>query len=130
MGAKDVEPTRIERAREVIVRVSKEVPKARLSLVLLGDWPYTLVPPTDDPHVVEYFAQSLNAALIANLASSIRTAREMRAPRCSRPLLTRERRLRRGQSRPGRSRPGRSPRRAGDPGDFGWRRFLATRTRS
>ena len=74
MGAKDVEPTRIQRARDVIARLSKEVPRARLSLVLLGDWPYTLVPPTDDPHVVEYFAQSLTAALVSNLASSIRTA--------------------------------------------------------
>jgi len=74
MGATDVEPARIQRARDVIVRVSKEVPRARLSLVLFGDWPYTLVPPTDDPHVVEYFAQSLNATLISNLASSIRTA--------------------------------------------------------
>jgi hypothetical protein len=45
MGAKDIEPTRIQRARDVIVRLSKEVPRARLSLVLLGDWPYTLVPP-------------------------------------------------------------------------------------
>jgi len=75
MGATDIEPTRIQRARDVIVRLSKDVPRARLSLVLFGDWPYTLVPPTDDPHVVEYFAQSLNAALISNLASSIRTAR-------------------------------------------------------
>lgn len=74
MGATDIEPTRIQRARDVIVRLTKEVPKARLSLVLFGDWPYTLVPPTDDPHVVEYFADSLNAALISNLASSIRTA--------------------------------------------------------
>jgi len=74
MGATDIEPTRIQRARDVIVRLSKEVPRARLSLVLFGDWLYTLVPPTDDPHVVEYFAQSLNATLISNLASSIRTA--------------------------------------------------------
>jgi Ca-activated chloride channel homolog len=74
MGATDIEPTRIQRARDVIGRLSKEVPRARLSLVLFGDWPYTLVPPTDDPHVVEYFAESLNATLISNLASSIRTA--------------------------------------------------------
>lgn len=73
MGATDIEPTRIQRARAVIVRLSKEVPRARLSLVLFGDWPYTLVPPTDDSHVVEYFAQSLAATLISNLASSIRT---------------------------------------------------------
>jgi Ca-activated chloride channel homolog len=74
MGATDIAPTRIQRARDVIVRLSQEVPKARLCLVLFGDWPYTLVPPTDDSHVVEYFAQSLTATLIANLASSIRTA--------------------------------------------------------
>ncbi len=75
MSATDIAPTRIERAREVVIRLSKEVPKARLSLVLLGDWPYTLAGPTDDPNVVAYFAQSLTGALISGLSSSIRTSR-------------------------------------------------------
>jgi Ca-activated chloride channel family protein len=74
MGATDIEPTRIQRARDVIVRLSKEVPGARFSLFLSGDWTYTLVPPTDDPHVVEYFAGSLTATLVSSLASSIRAA--------------------------------------------------------
>jgi Ca-activated chloride channel homolog len=73
MNVADIEPTRIQRARDVVVRLSKEVPQARLSLVLFGDWPYTLVPPTDDPSVVAYFAQSLTGALVSGLAASIRT---------------------------------------------------------
>lgn len=73
MGATDIEPTRIQRARDIILRIAKEVPRARFSLVLVGDWIYTLVPPTDDPQVVTYFAQSLTGSLVSNLASSIRT---------------------------------------------------------
>jgi len=73
MGTSDIEPTRIQRARDVVIRLSKEVPNSRLSLVVFGDWPYTLVPPTDDPGVVAYFAESLNGALVSGLAASIRT---------------------------------------------------------
>lgn len=73
MGASDIEPTRIQRARDVVTRVAQEVPKSRLSLVVFGDWPYTLVPPTDDPGVVAYFAGSLTGVLVSGLASSIRT---------------------------------------------------------
>lgn len=59
MGAEDVLPTRIERARELVVRLADELPTVRLSLVVFSRWPYTLVPPTDDPDVVRYFAGSL-----------------------------------------------------------------------
>jgi len=64
MSAADVEPTRIERARDVVARVAESLPSARIVLVLFADWPYTLVPPTDDPAVVRYFARSLNADLV------------------------------------------------------------------
>jgi len=74
MSATDIAPSRIQRARDVVIRLSKEVPQARLSLDLFGDWPYTLVGPTDDPSVVSYFSGSLTEALISGLASSIRTS--------------------------------------------------------
>jgi Ca-activated chloride channel family protein len=64
MSAADVEPTRIERARDVIDRVTEALPSARIVLILFADWPYTLVPPTDDPAVVRYFARSLSADLV------------------------------------------------------------------
>lgn len=73
IGTSDIKPTRIQRARDVVIRLSKQVPKSRLSLVLFGDWPCTLVLPTDDPGVVAYFAESLTGALVSDLASSIRT---------------------------------------------------------
>jgi Ca-activated chloride channel family protein len=73
MNASDIRPTRIERARDVVIQVSQQVPKGRLSLVVFGDWPYTLVPPTEDPGVVAYFAESLTGALVSKLVSSIRT---------------------------------------------------------
>lgn len=64
MSADDVEPTRIERARLVINELSEALPSARIVLILFADWPYTLVPPTDDPAVVRYFARSLSADLV------------------------------------------------------------------
>ncbi|MDH3206808.1 MAG: VWA domain-containing protein [Gemmatimonadota bacterium] len=64
MSATDIEPSRIERARDVVERIAEELPAARIVLVLFADWPYTLVPPTDDPAVVRYFAQSLSADLV------------------------------------------------------------------
>ena len=73
MNASDIQPTRIQRARDVVIRLAKQLPKGRLSLIVFGDWPYTLVPPTEDPGVVAYFAESLTGRLVSNLASSIRT---------------------------------------------------------
>jgi len=64
MSATDIEPSRIERARDVVDRIAEALPAARIVLVLFADWPYTLVPPTDDPAVVRYFAQSLSADLV------------------------------------------------------------------
>ena len=64
MAAEDVGASRIERAREVVSRLAEDVPSARIVLVLFADWPYTLVPPTDDPDVVRYFAHSLSADLV------------------------------------------------------------------
>ena len=64
MAAEDVGASRIERARVVVSRLAEDVPSARIVLVLFADWPYTLVPPTDDPDVVRYFAHSLTADLV------------------------------------------------------------------
>lgn len=64
MSAADVAPTRIERAREVVDELTRTLDSARIVLVLFADWPYTLVPPTDDLEVVRYFARSLSADLV------------------------------------------------------------------
>jgi Ca-activated chloride channel family protein len=67
MSAADTEPSRIARAREVITRLTEELPSVRFSLVVFAGWPYTLLPPTDDPSVVRYFAQALEADLVGEL---------------------------------------------------------------
>jgi Ca-activated chloride channel family protein len=64
MGAQDTEPTRIERARQVVSQVAEGLPGARIVLIVFADWPYTLVPPTDDVRVVTYFADALAADLV------------------------------------------------------------------
>ncbi len=64
MGTPDVAGPRVERAREVVDQIAEALPSARIVLILFADWPYTLVPPTDDPAVVRYFAHSLSADLV------------------------------------------------------------------
>jgi Ca-activated chloride channel family protein len=64
MSATDAAPSRIARAREVVARLSEELPSVRFSLVVFAGWPYTLLPPTDDPSLVRYFAQSLDVSLV------------------------------------------------------------------
>ena len=64
MGATDAASSRISRAREVIARLSEELPSVRFSLVVFAGWPYALLPPTDDPALVRYFAQSLDVGLV------------------------------------------------------------------
>lgn len=89
MGAPDVGPTRIERARVVVDHIAEALHPARIVLVVFADWPYTLVPPTDDPQVVRYFAGSLNADLMADRDQGTSLARALAHARASldaRPL--------------------------------------------
>ncbi|MGE0160225.1 MAG: VWA domain-containing protein [Gemmatimonadales bacterium] len=87
MAAADATPTRILRAQEVVARLADALPAARLVLVVFADWPYTLVPPTDDPGVVRYFAGALQADLVVerdqgtSLAAAIEHARAALAAR-------------------------------------------------
>jgi Ca-activated chloride channel family protein len=64
MGSADAEPSRVARARQVVSQLSQALPAARILLVVFADWPYTLVPPTDDPAVVQYFAEALREDLV------------------------------------------------------------------
>jgi Ca-activated chloride channel family protein len=66
MGANDIGTSRIERARTVVDRLTEALPSARIVLVVFADWPYTLVPPTDDPALVRYFAQALSVDLVTD----------------------------------------------------------------
>jgi Ca-activated chloride channel family protein len=66
MGAADAEPSRIARAQEVVRQVADGLPAARLVLVVFADWAYTLVPATDDPRVIRYFAEALRADLVVD----------------------------------------------------------------
>jgi Ca-activated chloride channel family protein len=64
MSATDATPTRIERARVVVERLSQDLPSVRFSLVAASGWSYALLPPTDDPALARYFAQSLDVGLV------------------------------------------------------------------
>jgi Ca-activated chloride channel family protein len=64
MTATDAAPTRIARAREVIELLSQELPSVRFSLVMFAGFPHMVLPPTDDPTLLAYFAQSLGVELV------------------------------------------------------------------
>ncbi len=68
--------SRIERAREVIERLTEELPSVRFSLVVFAGWPYVLVPPTDDPEVIRYFVDSLQPEVVQepDRGSALRSA--------------------------------------------------------
>jgi len=55
MTAADVEPSRIGRARATVDALAEALPADRIALSLFADWPYRLVPLTDDPDVVQFF---------------------------------------------------------------------------
>jgi Ca-activated chloride channel family protein len=56
MTAADVEPSRIGRARATVAALTEALPADRMALSLFADWPYRLVPLTDDPDVLQFFA--------------------------------------------------------------------------
>ena len=67
MNAAGETGSRIERARKAIDRLAEELLSVRFSLVVFAGWPYTLVPPTDDPDVIRYFVDSLQPELVEEL---------------------------------------------------------------
>lgn len=64
MNAAGETGSRIELAREAINRLTEELPSVRFSLIIFAGWPYMLVPPTDDPHVIRYFVDSLQPEVV------------------------------------------------------------------
>jgi Ca-activated chloride channel family protein len=64
MNAAGETGSRIERAQDAIDRLTDELPSVRFSLVVFAGWPYTLVPPTDDPNIIRYFTDSLDPELV------------------------------------------------------------------
>jgi len=64
MIAEDARPSRMARATEVVAAMAEALPEARFSLTLFADWPYALLPATDDPDLVMHFAPSLSQDLV------------------------------------------------------------------
>ena len=65
MSAADVGPTRIGRARELLARILEERVADRVALSLFADWPFGLVPLTDDPTVVDFFTPWVAPELVS-----------------------------------------------------------------
>ena len=65
MAAEDIGSSRVERATEVVKRLTEALPEGRVGVAVFAGWPYTLVPLTDDPNVVRFFTESLSAVRVA-----------------------------------------------------------------
>ena len=82
MSAEDAGSSRIEHVRAAIALLTEELPSVRYSIVVFAGWPYTLLPPTDDPAVVRYFTGSLQPEVVAerdrgsSLAGTLELARQ------------------------------------------------------
>jgi len=83
MTGTDVAPSRLERAKQVIQEITESMPDERIGLSVFADWPYSVLPMTDDPTLVRFFAEALNPELVlerdqgTSLSSAITHAREM-----------------------------------------------------
>ncbi len=64
MTGTDVGPSRLERAKSVIRELTESMPNERLALTVFADWPYSVLPMTDDPALVRFFAEPLSPDLI------------------------------------------------------------------
>ena len=83
MTGTDVRPSRLERAKFVIRELTESMPNERLGLTVFADWPYSVLPLSDDPALVRFFAEPLTPELIVerdqgtSLAQVISHALEM-----------------------------------------------------
>ena len=64
MSAEDVGGRRVDRARALIDAIVEERAADRIGLSIFADWPYTLVPLTDDADVVTFFGPWLAPELV------------------------------------------------------------------
>ena len=65
MSAADVAPTRIGRARELLAQILEERVADRVALSLFADWPFALVPLTDDPAIIDFFTPWVAPELVS-----------------------------------------------------------------
>lgn len=64
MTADDVDGGRIARARTLVEEIARAAVADRMALSIFADWPYSLVPLTDDEDVVTFFAPWITPALM------------------------------------------------------------------
>lgn len=96
MSATDVEDSRADRARSIVEEIVDAQLVDRIALTLFADWPFGLVPLSEDPEVVDFFAPWVAPELVANrdqgtsLAAVLGHARTVWADRAreeSNPIL-------------------------------------------
>jgi Ca-activated chloride channel family protein len=64
MTGTDVGPSRLERAKSVIRELTEAMPNERLALIVFADWPYSILPMTDDQALVRFFTEPLSPDLL------------------------------------------------------------------
>ena len=64
MSARDLRPSRLERAKLELLDLVERMNNMRLGIVVYAANPHLLTPPTTDKHVLKYYIQSLRAQLL------------------------------------------------------------------
>lgn len=77
MNAKDVKPSRLERAKYKVSDVLKWLPDAQVGLVVFSEVPYTISPITDDVDTISAFLPALTTDVMPVQGSRISLALDM-----------------------------------------------------
>ena len=70
MSARDLQPSRLERAKLELLDLVDRMENMRLGIVVYAAKPHLLTPPTSDKQVIKYYIQSLRTQLLPTEGSS------------------------------------------------------------
>jgi len=77
MNANDVQPTRLEKAKEEIQKIITRFPSDKIGIIGFSSTATTLCPPTYDQSALQLFTESLNSNLLGSLGSDLSTGLEL-----------------------------------------------------
>ncbi|RFU48968.1 VWA domain-containing protein [Paraburkholderia sp. DHOC27] len=71
MDATDVAPTRLERAKQKVLDIAAARKGARTGLVVFGSTAHLVIPPTEDPAMLQLYVPALSPALLAESGKNV-----------------------------------------------------------
>jgi Ca-activated chloride channel family protein len=77
MNANDVQPTRLEKAKEEIQKIIERFPSDKIGIIGFSSTASTLCPPTYDQSALNLFTQGLNTNLLGSTGSDLSSGLEL-----------------------------------------------------